>query len=175
MSLTLGCYSTTWFPIQPTCPLVTVCVLLLDLVVALAKFLLVLVFSLEDTLSQAHLLLQQPSSRAFPWQSFMTSFLYWSQPICNLVGSENLFLTDSSNHSSTSMTSEIPRTNFQCSNSAVTNSQPWTLFIVKYHLLFPSDPATMCSLFMYISPQLCSHLHLVYPYPHTYWISNFPN
>jgi len=34
---------------QLTCPLETVYVLLLDLVVALAKFLLVLFFSLEDT------------------------------------------------------------------------------------------------------------------------------
>jgi len=35
---------------------VTVCILLLDLVVALAKFLLVLVFSLGNTPIQAHLL-----------------------------------------------------------------------------------------------------------------------
>ena len=33
-----------------TCPLGTVCILLLDLVIALAKFFLVLVFSVEDTL-----------------------------------------------------------------------------------------------------------------------------
>ena len=76
-----------------TCPLVTVCVSLLDLVIALAKFLLVLVFSVEDTCVQAHSLSWQPSLRAFHWWSFVTSFLYWSRPICSLVGSENPFLT----------------------------------------------------------------------------------
>ena len=80
-------------PIQLTHPLETVCVLLLDLVVALTKFLLVWVLSLEDALAQAHLLSWQPSSRAFHWQSFMTSFLHWSQPICNLFRLENPFLT----------------------------------------------------------------------------------
>src|SRR5882724_9611214 len=49
-----------------TCPLETVCILLLDLVVALTKSLLVLFFSLEDTLVQAHSLSQQPSLRDFP-------------------------------------------------------------------------------------------------------------
>ena len=29
----------------------------------------------------------------FPWWSLVMSFLYWSQPICNLVRSENPFLT----------------------------------------------------------------------------------
>ena len=41
---------------QLTCPLETVCVLLLDLVVALTKFLLVFFFSLEETHTQAFLL-----------------------------------------------------------------------------------------------------------------------
>jgi len=59
----MGCNT---LPVQLTHPLVTVHILLLDLVVTLAKFLLVLVFSLEDTLIQAHLLSQQPSLRAFP-------------------------------------------------------------------------------------------------------------
>src|SRR5882724_821219 len=44
-----------------TCPLVTVCVLLLDLVIALAKSYLVLVFSVEDTPIRACSLSQQPS------------------------------------------------------------------------------------------------------------------
>ena len=39
-----------------TRPLETVCISLLDLVVALAKFLLELIFYLEDTLVRAHLL-----------------------------------------------------------------------------------------------------------------------
>src|SRR5882724_4782791 len=78
---------------QPTCPLVTVCILLLDLVITLAKSHLVLVISVEDTPTQACSLSQQPSLRAFSQHSFMTSFLYQSQPICTLVGSENPFLT----------------------------------------------------------------------------------
>jgi len=43
----------------------TVCIFLLDLVVTLAKFLLVLFFSLEEKLVQAYLLSLQPSFRAF--------------------------------------------------------------------------------------------------------------
>ena len=70
------------------------------------------------------------------------------------------------------MTFEIPRTKFPCSNLVFINSWPWTYFIVKSHLLFSSDPATMCSLFMYI---LCFHLHLVYPWPCIYCTSIFPN
>jgi len=42
-----------------------VCVSLLDLVVALAKFLLVFIFSLEETPVRASFLSQQPSLRAF--------------------------------------------------------------------------------------------------------------
>src|SRR5882724_5013141 len=48
-----------------THPLETVCILLLDLVVALAKFLLVFIFSLEETPIRASFLSQQPSLRAF--------------------------------------------------------------------------------------------------------------
>jgi len=38
---------------QPTCPLETVCISLLELVVALAKFLLLFIFSLEETTVRA--------------------------------------------------------------------------------------------------------------------------
>src|SRR5882724_4863176 len=55
-----------FFTHRPTHPLETVCVLLLDLVVSLTKFLLVLIFYLGDTLVRAHLLSQQPSLRTFP-------------------------------------------------------------------------------------------------------------
>ena len=49
-SLMLACLPITWFIIfQPRHPLVTVCVLFLDLVVTLAKSYLVLIFSVEDT------------------------------------------------------------------------------------------------------------------------------
>src|SRR5882724_3314803 len=51
---------------QLTHPLETVCVLLLDLVVALAKFLLVSFFSLEEKFTRAFFLSQQPSLRDFP-------------------------------------------------------------------------------------------------------------
>src|SRR5882724_3825126 len=85
-------------------------------------------------------------------------------------------ILDSSNHLfQFHMTSEIPRTRFPHLNSVVINPQPWTLFIVKSHLLSLSDPASMCSLFMYISPCCVSHLHLVYPHPHTYCTSDIPN
>ena len=50
------------------------------------------------------------------------------------------------------MTTEIPGTKFLCSNSVDINPWPWTLFIVKSCLSFSSDPATMCSSFMYILP-----------------------
>src|SRR5882724_516720 len=78
---------------RPTGPLETVCVSLLDLVVALAKFLLLFIFSLEETTVQAFLLSRQPLLRAFPRRLFITSFLGRSQPSCTLVRSENLFLT----------------------------------------------------------------------------------
>src|SRR5882724_5708506 len=52
-------------PPQLTRPLETVCVSLLDLVVTLAKFLLVFIFSLEETPVRASFLSQQPSLRAF--------------------------------------------------------------------------------------------------------------
>ena len=72
-------HSPTWFtPFQLTCPLVTVCILLLDLVIALAKSSLVLVFSVQDTSIWACSLSQQPSLRAFSWCSFMMSFMCWS-------------------------------------------------------------------------------------------------
>src|SRR5882724_12881023 len=50
---------------RPTRPLETVCVSLLDLVVALAKFILVFIFSLEETSTRAFFLSRQPSLRAF--------------------------------------------------------------------------------------------------------------
>src|SRR5882724_10632935 len=77
---------------RPTCPLETVCVSLLDLVVALAKFLLLFIFSLEETTIRAFFLSRQPSLRAFPQCLFITSFLGRSRPSCALVGSENPFL-----------------------------------------------------------------------------------
>src|SRR5882724_13479912 len=80
-------------PPQLTRPLETVCVSLLDLVVALAKFLLLFIFSLEETTVQAFFLSWQPLLRAFPRCLFITSFLGRSQPSCSLVGSENPFLT----------------------------------------------------------------------------------
>ena len=85
------CYKLNSSPVWPPHPLVTVCVLLLDLVIALAKSYLVLVFSVEDTPLQAYSLSQQPSLRAFSQLSIVTSFLHWSQPIFSLVRSENLF------------------------------------------------------------------------------------
>src|SRR5882724_1621006 len=60
------------------------------------------------------------------------------------------------------MTSKIPRTKIPCLNSVVINSRPWTLFIVKSHLLSLSDDTSMCSLFMYILPCCVSCSHLVY-------------
>ena len=65
--------------------------------------------------------------------------------------------------SATFATSEIPGTKFLHLNSVFINSQPWRLFIVKSHLLSTSNPATMCSLFMYILPQLCSTHTLFIP------------
>src|SRR5882724_4114003 len=93
-SLTLGCSSKppSILP-QPTHPLETVCILLLDLVVALAKFLLVFIFSLEETPVRASFLSQQPSLRAFTRCLFITSFLGQSRPSFSLVGLENPFLT----------------------------------------------------------------------------------
>ena len=67
------------------------------------------------------------------------------------------------NQSTTFMTSKIPRHQVLHSNSVVVSSQPWILFTVKSHLLFSSDPATMCLPFMYISHLLCFCPHLVYP------------
>src|SRR5882724_1819385 len=52
-------------PLRPTRPLETVCVLLLDLVAALAKSILVFILSLEETFVRAFFLLRQPSLRAF--------------------------------------------------------------------------------------------------------------
>jgi len=72
--------------------------MLLDLVIALAKSHLVLVFSVGDTPIWAHSLSWQPSLRAFSWHSFVMSFLYQSRPTCTLVGSENLFMTPPSYH-----------------------------------------------------------------------------
>jgi len=67
-------FNTSFIAPQPTHPLETVCVLLLDLVVALAKFLLVLFFSVEEALIQAYSLSWQPSLRAFPWWSLVDVF-----------------------------------------------------------------------------------------------------
>src|SRR5882724_9431741 len=84
-------------------------------------------------------------------------------------------ILDSSNHlCHLHTTSEIPRTKFPHSNLVVINSQSWVLFIVKSCLLFLSNPASMCSLFMYTSPCCVSHSHLVYPCPHTYHTSDIP-
>src|SRR5882724_4960994 len=80
---------------RPTHPLETICVSLLDLVVALAKFLLLFIFSLEETTVRASFLSRQPSLRAFLRRLFITSFLGQPQPSCALVGSENLSLTES--------------------------------------------------------------------------------
>src|SRR5882724_7803285 len=77
-------------------------------------------------------------------------------------------IVDSSNHlSHLYTTSKIPGTKFLHSNLVVINSQPWILYIVKSCLLSLSDPASMCSLFMYILPCCVSLSHLVYPQPHT--------
>src|SRR5882724_8165998 len=78
---------------RPTCPLETVCISLLDLVVTLAKFLLLFIFSLEETTIRAFFLSRQPSLRAFPQHLFIMSFLGRSRPSCTLVGLENPFLT----------------------------------------------------------------------------------
>src|SRR5882724_6445851 len=80
-------------PPQLTHPLETVCISLLDLVVALTKFLLVFIFSLEETPIRASFLSRQPSLRAFTRCLFIISCLGRSQPYCPLVGSENPFLT----------------------------------------------------------------------------------
>src|SRR5882724_11632130 len=64
----LGCSSSHQFIIcRLTCPLETVCVLLLDLVVTLTKFLLVLFFSLEDTLLPSPFSFTTALSESFPW------------------------------------------------------------------------------------------------------------
>src|SRR5882724_1317477 len=82
---------------RPTHPLETVCIWRLDLVVTLAKFLLLFIFSLEETTIQAFFLSQQPSLRALPRHLFIMSFLGRSRPSCALVGLENPFLTGISN------------------------------------------------------------------------------
>src|SRR5882724_10412064 len=79
---------------RPTRPLETVCVSLLDLVVALAKFLLLFIFSLEGTTVRDFFLSRHPSLRAFTRRLFITSFLGQSRPSCTLVRSENPFLTE---------------------------------------------------------------------------------
>src|SRR5882724_1368697 len=93
-SPTLGCSSKplSHTP-RPTHPLETVCISLLDLVVTLAKFLLLFIFSLAETTIRASFLSRHPSVRAFPRHLFITSFLGRSRPSCTLVGSENPFLT----------------------------------------------------------------------------------
>src|SRR5882724_3002569 len=93
-SPTLGCSSKplSHTP-QLTRPLETVCISLLDLVVALAKFLLLFIFSLEETTIRASFLSRQPSLRAFPQHLFIMSLLGRSRPSCALVRSENPFLT----------------------------------------------------------------------------------
>ena len=91
-SLTLGYLLETQFlAFWLTHPLVTVCIK--DLVIDLAKSPLVLVSSIGNLPAWALSLLWQPSLRAFPWQSFVMSFSYQSQPFCTLVGLENPFLT----------------------------------------------------------------------------------
>jgi len=66
-SLTLDALQThQFFTRRLTRPLETVCILLLDLVVALAKFLLVFIFYLGDTLVRAHLLSWQPLWELLP-------------------------------------------------------------------------------------------------------------
>src|SRR5882724_11438745 len=52
---------------------------------------------------------------------------------------------------------------FQTSKPGTHQSLTLFPFIVKSCLLFPSDPAAMCSPFMYISPCPVFHSHLVYP------------
>jgi len=74
--------------------------LALDLVVTLAKFLLVLIFSLEDTLVRAYLLSQQPSLRAFSLTIIHDVFPLTTQSSCTLVGSEKPVL-DTSFHTYT--------------------------------------------------------------------------
>jgi len=66
-------------------------------------------------------------------------------------------------------TSKIHGTKFPCLNLVVINFQPWTLPIVKSHLLFFSDPASLCLLFMYtlpccvfFAPLLSLPLHLLH-------------
>src|SRR5882724_5317549 len=77
----LGCSSNPpSLPLRPTRPLETACVLLLDLVVTLAKSILVFILSLEETFVRASFLLQQPSEsfylkNAFPWP-ISTSLLF---------------------------------------------------------------------------------------------------
>jgi len=84
-------------------------------------------------------------------------------------------IPDSSNHlCQPHMTSKIPRTKFPCSKLVVINFWPWTLSIVKSFLLFLSNPASLCSLFMYTLPCCVSCSHLFYPHPHTYHTSNIP-
>src|SRR5882724_6164848 len=75
---------------------------------------------------------------------------------------------DSCNHSCHLHNFQDSQNQVPCLNSVIINSQPWILFTVKSCLLFSSDPATMCSPFMYISHLLCFCWHLVYPQPHTH-------
>src|SRR5882724_5016992 len=69
-------------PPQLTHPLETVCISLLDLVVALTKFLLVFIFSLEETPIRASFLSRQPSPRAF-YLTSIHNILSW--PISTLL------------------------------------------------------------------------------------------
>ena len=74
-SPTLGCLLETLFiHFWLIHPLVTFCILVLDLV-----------FSVEGTSVWACSLSWQPYLRAFWWWSFMMSILYQFQPICTLV------------------------------------------------------------------------------------------
>ena len=91
-SLTLGCLLETLFIcFRLTHPLVTVCVLLLDLVIALAKFSLVLVFSLKTHPSELVLFhnspLWEPSPNDHSWHLFCIdpdlSALWSGQKTCS--------------------------------------------------------------------------------------------
>jgi len=136
---------------------VTVCVLLLDLVVALAKLFLVLVFSVEDPLIQAHSLSWQPSLRAFHWQSFMKSSLYQAQHICSLVRSENPFLTAPSHMMKTTA---IGRSTGQGWPS-------WTPHLCTHFSVFPSALVSTSPLSQYqhacigLMPSVCEALYCI--------------
>src|SRR5882724_6934407 len=64
---------------------------------------------------------------------------------------------------------------FQTSKPRTHQSLTLFPFIVKSCLLFPSDPATMCFLFMYILPCHIFQSHLVYPQLHTLRIPVTPD